>query len=120
MYRTRSTTDFGSRTYTLGGGRVLVRQQGRQLEVLPFSAPLRELKELTSDSIDTSSSDEGEADDVLQGLLAQLGMESDSEPPFEKDCMIVARMAGLPRIMDDLDNEWLEAVHIGSTLSPRW
>ena len=84
----------------------------------PCLAPIRELKELTSDSIDMSSSDEGDADDVLQGLLAQLGMGSDGEPPFEKECATVARMAGLPRIMDDLDNEWLEAVHIGPTLSP--
>ena len=45
-------------------------------------------------------------------------MGSDSEPPFEEDCTTVARMAGLPRIRDDVDNEWLEAVHIGPTLAP--
>ena len=87
--------------------------------MLPFTAPLRELKELNSNNTDTSSSDEGEADDVLQGFLAQLGMRSDSDPPFEKDCTTIARMAGLPRIVDDLDNEWLEAVHVGPTLSPQ-
>ena len=62
---------------------------GPSVRSTALAAPLRELKELNSDSIDRSSSDEGEAEDVLRGLLAQLGMGSDSEPPFEKDCTIV-------------------------------
>ena len=68
LYRTRNTADFGAGTYKLGGGGVLVRQWGRQLEVLPFSAPLQELKELANGSTETSSSDGGEADDVLQRI----------------------------------------------------
>ena len=90
MYCTCNTADFDAGTDTLGGGRVLVRQRGRQLEVLRLSAPLCELNELASDSTDMSSSDERDADDVLQGLLVHLGMGSDSEPQFERDCATVA------------------------------
>ena len=77
-----------------------------------------ELKKLESDTTETSSSDEGDADGVLQGLLAQFDLESDSDSFFEEDCTAPARLASLPRIMDDVENEWLEQVHLGPTLSP--
>lgn len=83
---------------------MLVRQRGHQLEVLPNPTTPQVDKNARIDCPETSSSDDDEADEVLKGLSAPLGLESDREASDQEDDPVPARLARLPRIMEDVEN----------------
>ena len=114
---TNSTADFASGTYSLGGGKVCVKQRGRQLEVMPCTAIVPRPRDDGSDGTESTGSEDCEAEEALRGLLAQFGLGSDSEPSDEECTVVPARWASLPRIRDDIGNQWLEEVNIGPIIS---
>lgn len=113
---TRNTADFANDMYTLGARKVCVRQRGRQLEILSCTTPSPMVQGNSSEGTKTSSNEDGDAEEALQGLLAQFGLESDSGTLDDENKPIVARLANLPRIKDDLDKEWLEEIHFCPTI----